>query len=79
MKTYTEFKNGLSEGGKFGIYRKSQKQQDGNDGHTSALSAMVKKSGKHVTFKNKAQADSWIKANSKGESLFARKISKAVK
>jgi len=64
--------------GSFGVYRKSKAQMDSDDGHTAARSSLVKRGGKHVTFKSKKQADTWVKTNSKGENMFVRKVSKPV-
>jgi len=69
----------LKESAQIGVYRKSKQQYDSDDGHTSSASAEVRRGGKHVTFKNKKAAYKWIADNSKGETLFARKVSKSVK
>jgi hypothetical protein len=63
---------------KYGVYRKSKQQLDAPSGNTSSESAKVKRGGKHVIFKNKKEADDWVKNNSKGEELFVRKVSKPV-
>jgi hypothetical protein len=69
----------MEESRQFGIYRKSKAQLDSDDGHTAAASAQVKRGGKHLTFKNKKEADKWVENNAKGENLFVRKVSKSVK
>jgi len=70
----------LSEA-KVGIYRKSRSPAyDGDDAHNSAAHTLVKRGGKHLTFKNDRAAQKWIKQNSTADvEYMARKISKPVK
>jgi hypothetical protein len=60
----------------YGVYRKSQRQIDCPDGHTSAESAKVKRGGKHLVFKREKEAQAWVAVND-GD-FFVRKVSKGV-
>ena len=63
----------------FGVYRTSywQEASPTHNGHTGALSSLVKRDGKHVQFKSKRVAEKWAKDNAReGEELYVRKVSK---
>ena len=69
----------------YGIYRRSRFEweswagTEGWKGNTGAASALVKRAGKHLTFKRKKDAQAWVAANSKKEPFYVRKVSKPVK